>query len=153
MAYQHHHDSKPGFWTRRRQGFGMNLYRNKRDAWIGGVCAGLADHFNIEPWVVRLLVVGSSFFFMSLTFWAYIGACVVMAPRPKGRVEQEFQYDEDLHRDRPRNMFSYRRMSPGKRLKRARERLDETLGRVEEMERYVTSRRYELDKEFSKIQD
>lgn len=153
MAYQDRNKAGNGFWQRRRRGFGMNLYRNKRDGWIGGVCAGLADHFNIEPWVVRLVVVGSSFFFMTLTFWAYIGACVVMAPRPKGPVDQEYQYDEDLHTDRPRNMFRYRSASPGERLKRARQRLDETLGRVENMERYVTSRRYELDKEFSKIQD
>ncbi|WP_108124288.1 PspC domain-containing protein [Saccharospirillum mangrovi] len=153
MAYRHRHKDGTGLWSRRRQGYGMNLYRNKRDGWIGGVCAGLADHFNVEPWVVRLVVVSSFFFFNMLTFWAYLGACVLMAPRPKGRVEQEYQYDEDLHADRPRNLFRYRSVSPGERLKRARERLDDTLGRVEEMERYVTSRRYELDKEFSKIQD
>ena len=153
MAYQHRKKEGLGFWARRRQGFGMNLYRNKRDGWIGGVCAGLADHFNIEPWVVRLVVFGSFFFFNMLTVWAYLGACIVMAPRPKGPVEQEYQYDEDLHADRPRNMFRYRSAPPGERLKRARQRLDETLGRVENMERYVTSRRYELDKEFSKIQD
>lgn len=152
MRQHRYQDDKPGLWTRRRQGYGMNLYRNKRDGWIGGVCAGLADHFNVEPWVVRLVVVSSFFFFNMLTFWAYLGACILMAPRPKGKVQQEYQYDEDLHQDRPRNLFRYR-TSPGERLKRARERLDETLGRVEEMERYVTSRRYQLDKEFSKIQD
>ena len=45
--------TKKEFWQRRREGFGMNLYRNKKDGWLGGVCAGLADHFNIGPWVAH----------------------------------------------------------------------------------------------------
>lgn len=140
------------FWERRRNGYGMNLYRNKRDGWLGGVCAGLADHFNIEHWVARLIAVGGLIFFNSLAFFAYLAACVVLAPRPKGSVRREYQYDESLHEDRPRNMFRYR-SSPGERLKTARERLDEVVNRVERMEKYVTSKRYELDKEFSKIRE
>ena len=38
-------------WTRRR------LYRNKDRAWFFGVCAGVADFFDVELWVVRLLTV------------------------------------------------------------------------------------------------
>ena len=37
------------------------------------------------------------------------------------------------------------------RLQRARERLDAALRRVEDMESYVTSRRYNLNKEFSRL--
>ncbi len=33
------------------------LTRNREDAWIGGVCAGLADHFGVPVNVVRLLFV------------------------------------------------------------------------------------------------
>jgi phage shock protein C len=144
--------TKKEFWQRRRDGFGMNLYRNKKDGWFGGVCAGLADHFNIEPWIARLIVVAGLMFFGFLTLLAYIGACVAMAPRPKGPVQQEFQYDENSHQDRPRNLFRYGE-SPGERLNTAKERLNRTLSRVERMERYVTSKRYELDREFSKIQE
>lgn len=140
------------FWQRRREGFGMNLYRNKKDGWLGGVCAGLADHFNIEPWIARLIVVIGLMFFGTLTFLAYIVACVVMARRPRGSVQQEYQYDETSHQDRPRNMFRYGH-SPGERLATARERLQRVVSRVERMESYVTSKRFELDREFSKIKD
>jgi phage shock protein C len=33
------------------------LYRSKSDRMIGGVCAGLADYFELDPTVVRLLAV------------------------------------------------------------------------------------------------
>jgi len=36
-------------------------------------------------------------------------------------------------------------------LGKAQERLNEALERVESMERYVTSRRYDLNREFSKL--
>lgn len=38
------------------------LYRNTREAKIAGICAGIADYFNIDPVIVRL------FFVMSI-FW------------------------------------------------------------------------------------
>lgn len=145
---RHQHD----FWERRRNGYGMNLYRNKRDGWLGGVCAGLADHFNIEHWIARLIAVGGLIFFNSLAFFGYIAAWILLAPRPKGSVNQEYQYDESLHRDRPRNLFRYR-SNPGERLRTARERLDDVVKRVERMEKYVTSKRFELDREFSKIKE
>ncbi len=33
------------------------LYRSRNDRLIGGVCAGLADYFNIDPTVMRLLYI------------------------------------------------------------------------------------------------
>jgi phage shock protein C len=140
------------WWERRRQGFGMNLYRNTRDQKIAGVCAGVADHFNVDHWVIRLAAVGGFFFFNMLMIWAYIGAWICLAPRPKsGTVEQRYRYDETSHQDRPVNMFRYQ-TSPSDRLRTAKSRMDDVLDRVGKMERYVTSRRYELDKEFSKIE-
>ena len=31
------------------------LYRNTQNKMIGGVCAGVADYFNIDPTIVRIL--------------------------------------------------------------------------------------------------
>jgi len=33
------------------------LYRSNRDIMLGGVCGGLAEYFNIDPTIVRLLFV------------------------------------------------------------------------------------------------
>jgi len=33
------------------------LYRSSRDVMLGGVCGGLAEYFNLDPTIVRLLFV------------------------------------------------------------------------------------------------
>ncbi len=33
------------------------LYRNTREAMVGGVCAGLAEYLNLDPTIVRLIFV------------------------------------------------------------------------------------------------
>lgn len=152
------------FHSRKGAGWGMNLYRNTREGKIAGVAAGLADHWDIAPWVVRLLWVGAFLFTGTLALWLYLAAWILLAPRPTRRaadgsyysepdyeeVEVEMEYDEKHHDYRPRKVFRYSDSS-SVRLQRARERLDGALRRVEDMESYVTSRQYELNKEFSRL--
>ena len=33
------------------------LYRSNRNAYLGGVCAGLGEYFNIDPTIVRLVFI------------------------------------------------------------------------------------------------
>ena len=152
------------FLSRRRRGWGFNLYRNTRDGRIAGVAAGLADYWDVAPWVVRLLWVGLFLFTGTLALWLYIGAWIALAPRPVQRETQvggrdeyvyddskmEMEYDERRHHYRPRKVFRYSDSSTV-RLRRARERLDAALRRVEDMESYVTSRKYTLNREFSRL--
>ncbi|MEM9255429.1 MAG: PspC domain-containing protein [Pseudomonadota bacterium] len=157
------HSGQSRYRSRRRAGWGMNLYRNTRDGKIAGVAAGLADYFDVAPWVVRLCWVGAFLFTGTLALWLYAGAWIAMAPRPFRRdrgalndeldyenVEIDMEYDERAHNYRPRKVFRYSESSTV-RLQRARERLDAALRRVEDMESYVTSRQYGLNKEFSKL--
>jgi len=154
------------FRTRKNSGWGMNLYRNTREGKIAGVSAGLADHWDIAHWVVRLMWVGAFLFTGTLALWAYVGAWILLAPRPSRRdadsqafyadyedvvePDVEMEYDERHHNYRPRKVFRYSESS-SVRLRRARERLDAALRRVEGMESYVTSRQYNLNNEFSKL--
>lgn len=66
------------------------------------------------------------------------------------KVDVEMEYDERRQDYRPRKVFRYSDSSTV-RLQRARERLDAALKRVEDMESYVTSRQYGLNREFSKL--
>jgi len=144
-----HQKSGNHFKEDKRNGWGMNLYRNKREGKIGGVCAGLADHFEFAPWVVRLVFLGALLFFQSLAVLAYIVACVMIAPRPKK--ERGYRRSpKDRPRQERKNMFNYS-PSPASSLHRAQDRLSATLRRVEDMEAYVTSRHYKLNKEFADI--
>ncbi|MCZ6830193.1 MAG: PspC domain-containing protein [Gammaproteobacteria bacterium] len=150
------------YQSRRRNGWGMNLYRNTRAGKCCGVCAGLADHWEVEHWVIRLAAVILFLVAGPLVFWAYIAGWILLAPRPRRsdyRREEyivaedenvEMEYDERHHAYRPRKMFRYGE-STSVRLQKARERLDAALRRVEDMESYVTSRQYELNNEFSKL--
>jgi len=147
---------RESFGAKRRRGWGMDLYRNRSDGWIGGVCSGLADHWGVATWMVRLAAIALLLLTGSLAFWGYVVAWVVLSPRPSrwegeaAEVEVEMEYDEDRQTYRKRTVFHYPD-APTDRLRKARRRLDEALGRVESMERYVTSRRYDLNREFSKL--
>ena len=163
--YEDHMSRRARHYARRRKaGWGMNLYRNKRDSMIAGVASGLADHWDVAPWVVRLVWVGAFLFTGSLALWGYVACWILMARRPSrlrddgqpdgeldyADVEVELEYDERHHDYRPRKVFRYSEPS-NVRLQRARERMDAALARVEAMESYVTSRQYELNKEFSRL--
>jgi len=155
----------------KRHGWGMGLYRNRRDGRIGGVAAGLADYWDVADWVVRLLFIGAFIFTGTLAIWAYIAGCLLLGPRPEDRRRRhaggahgdtpppaeddesfgpDMEYDEERGDFRPRRFFRYSD-SASVRLARARERLDGALQRVEAMERYVTSRRFKLNREFSRL--
>ncbi|MDN3683486.1 PspC domain-containing protein [Vibrio sinaloensis] len=50
------------------------LYRDTVNGKITGVCAGLANYFGLETWLVRILVIsaallGGSFFWYYLRTW------------------------------------------------------------------------------------
>ncbi len=54
------------------------LYRSKTNRMIAGVCTGLADYFNIDPTIVRILFV-ASFFAGGIGLIAYI-VCWIVIP-------------------------------------------------------------------------
>ena len=62
-----------------------------------------------------------------------------------------YRYDEDMRQNRPINMFRYP-LSPTDRLRTAQARMAKIVERTEQIERYVTSKRFDLDSEFSKMQ-
>lgn len=47
------------------------LFRNSHDKKIAGVCSGLADYFNIDATVVRIIFL-IALLCGSLGFWAYL---------------------------------------------------------------------------------
>lgn len=53
------------------------LYRSERNRMIAGVCGGLAEYFDVDPVIVRLLWVVFSFFVGSGII-LYILACIII---------------------------------------------------------------------------
>ena len=54
------------------------LYRSVDDRMISGVCAGIADYFDVDPTLVRLIFVLGFFASVSGLFWAYVIMMIVV---------------------------------------------------------------------------
>ena len=50
------------------------FYRDRENAWLFGVCAGIADRFNFRVGAVRIIAVISLLLFTWLTVVIYLGA-------------------------------------------------------------------------------
>jgi len=57
------------------------LYRSRADRRIGGVCGGLANYFNIDSTLVRLLFL-LGLIFVGGTFFAYLILMIVIPEEP-----------------------------------------------------------------------
>jgi phage shock protein C len=58
------------------------FYRDRENGWIFGVCAGLADRFNLQVGVVRALAVICLLVFFWLTVAVYIAATLLIREKP-----------------------------------------------------------------------
>lgn len=70
------------------------LYRSRENAMIGGVCAGLAEYFNIDASLVRLAAV-ILIFPGGLSFWAYIIGWIIIPQKPLRVAPQAENPDTD----------------------------------------------------------
>ncbi|MDD6283378.1 MAG: PspC domain-containing protein [Oribacterium sp.] len=59
------------------------LYRSRENRMIAGVCGGIAEYFNIDPTLIRLLWAGLTLFFcLGIVF--YIICAIVIPDAPYG---------------------------------------------------------------------
>ena len=116
------------------------LYRDSDRAKLGGVCAGLADYFGFNLCVTRFLAVIAFIFAMPMTIIAYLAA-VLLIPARSSRNDRPA--DPDFRRAV--------RSAPAQTADDIRRRFRTLDRRLARMEKYVTSSRYELDREFRNL--
>ncbi len=58
------------------------LYRDRESGWIFGVCAGIADRFNLQVGAVRIIAIVSLALFFWLTAAIYLGATFLFREKP-----------------------------------------------------------------------
>ncbi len=75
------------------------LYRSRVDCKIGGVCAGLADYFNIDATIVRIIAI-LLIFADGVGFFGYIIAWIVVPRRPV-ETEMEVTQPETIQESKP----------------------------------------------------
>lgn len=58
------------------------LYKSSRNKMIFGVCGGLAEYFDADVTVIRLIVALAAICSCSFIFWVYLLCAVVMKYNP-----------------------------------------------------------------------
>jgi len=140
------------------------LYRDPSRGKIWGVCAGLADYFGLELWVVRIIAVTLLLFFQFPIFIAYIIAFLVLEPKPetsrhdrhagiKQKIRSGFgsKKQESSNSSATVQQVWKKGRVPGQKLKGLNKQLTSLEERLRAMETYVTSKQFELRKEFQNL--
>ena len=123
--------------------FDRRFVRSADGAVLGGVCAGLADYFGFNLKVTRVLAVIGFLMNPPLAALAYLAAVLLIPSRPTRdpapRVDPAFR--QSL------------RASPAQTMSDVRRRFQSLDRRLARLEKYVTSSRYQLDREFRELKD
>jgi|SRR5690625_190887 len=121
----------------------QRFYRDRRNGKIMGVCAGLADYFGWNVTLIRVLAIIALIWFSALTFVIYFALGFLLPVKPKRL------YDWDANEDYWRSV----RRSASETFRDVRHRFRELDVKLQRMEGYVTSGRYDLDREFRDLEE
>lgn len=139
------------------------LYRNAEQGKIFGVCAGIADYFGWETWLVRILVVSAVLFGMPFLILGYFAAWFILDQAPEKSAQvNDSQYTKRSHQRKRQVDVSKesikvkaRIWQAGKPPKQAlydiRRKFGSLEGKVQAMEQYVTSAEFSVSREINKL--
>ncbi len=145
------------------------LYRDPKNGKIAGVCAGIAQYFGIETWLVRILTV-TSFFLLAgpFIFVAYI-ACWFIMDKKTDVTTSAYQASVELgkkvvstgkgwvNRDEAEKPIEVkaRVWQAGEPPRQAFHDIQQRFRRAEErlrdIETYVTSKEFQLNRELNRL--
>ena len=108
-----------------------------------GVCAGVADYFGFDRSIVRAVTAVCAVFFPT-TIIAYFILGMLLEHSPETE-QMASTYDRELRRRV--------RSEPHSTLHSQRHRFRELDRRLQRLEKYVTSKRFRLDREFQDLRD
>jgi phage shock protein C len=128
----------------REPGLINKLYRNPRRGMVFGVCAGIAEYFGFDVTVTRVIVAVGAFF----SFFLFVVAYVVL-----GLILPVRAYGPEPGREAGDRLDRQVRSSPHDTLANVRYRFRDLDARLQRLEKYVTSNRYKLDREFRKLEE
>ncbi|MGB5290154.1 MAG: envelope stress response membrane protein PspC [Lysobacterales bacterium] len=116
------------------------LYRDKENAILTGVCAGLADYFGLCRKGLRIVVAICTLFFFPFVVLAYITLSIILPVKP-----------QDLYQDESQEKF-WRgvSMAPTDVFSNLSHRFRELDLRLQKMEAYITSREFDMDRELGR---
>lgn len=136
-----------------------SLCRDRENGKLLGVCAGIANYYGLQSWVVRLIALTGLVFLTSVTLVGYFVAAVVMDPKPKGRRSRLRPPRTRRSRRRQRRARKHAEDSdeayswiPRQRLRDVRSQFDQMELKLRRMEAHVTSAHYDLHRELAELE-
>ena len=131
-------------------GRSRTLVRDTRHGKICGVCAGLANYWEMETWVVRCIAVTGLIFMPTIVLPAYFVACIIMKKDSAARTSDEGISLGSDHSTLAPEFGPL--LAPRNSLRNIQAELDQAELRLRRMETHVTSGQYELQRELNKIE-
>lgn len=119
------------------------LYRNRTKGVLCGVCAGMADYFNADVVLVRILWALSFFIAGPFTFLAYFVSCIAIPAR--GEKPKKLDPDED-------NFWRGVERKPDVTFSNMRYQFRDLDERLAGLERTVTSKEWKLRRQFRDLE-
>mgnify|MGYP001828935633 CR=1 FL=1 len=118
------------------------LYRDKENAVLAGVCAGIAEYAGFNRKAVRLVTVLLLLFppFFAFTIISYVILAIVLPAKPERLYENQEQAE----------FWRGVSTAPADVFGALRHRFRELNQRLEKMEAYVTSKEFEIDRELDR---
>ncbi|HHX8352203.1 envelope stress response membrane protein PspC [Vibrio sp. Vb0937] len=124
------------------------LYRDPVNGKISGVCAGIANYFGAEVWLIRIVVISAALLGGTfLVLLAYIAMAFMLEKQP-------VTYSENIRAQQEHTLKSkpwQKGQSPDQLLSVLERDFDRLDGKIRNMEAYVTSDAYRVNREFSKL--
>lgn len=147
------------------------LFRDSDNGRIAGVCAGIANYFGLERWLVRILAV-TAFFLLAgpFMFVAYLACWFILEKKPANYQDPTIAVDPHQAAGKGWRNSAGRHSSsadgetvavktkvwqagepPAAVLSNIARRFNDSEQRLRKMEKYVTSREYQLSREIDKL--
>ncbi|MCV6588081.1 MAG: envelope stress response membrane protein PspC [Marinobacterium sp.] len=131
----------------KRNGYDINLYRSPDNNWIAGVCGGIAENTGWPIWLVRLVALMLFSITGMFAVLTYFVAVIMLKKRTVS-----FDAQPGAYRRQPNlkdAVFTYND-TPGQQAKELHQRMKTLDHRLQKMETYVTSRRFQFDQEMKR---
>lgn len=135
----------------------LGLHRNPQKGKLAGVCAGIAECYYKETWLIRCVAITGVLFIPSIVIPAYIILAIVLPtndqaedesqPRSEQPEVHHFYHETQAEADGDTGILGTKRRV----LREGKRRFDEVELRIRRLESYLTSKRFELDNEFKNL--
>lgn len=125
------------------------LYRDAKAGKVAGVCKGLADYFNMEVWLVRIIVISAFLFSFPLAALGYGAAWLMLDKKPEAPVQsQTIPSPEPIH---VKSRVWQKGELPKQALADMSVIFDKLEGKISQMEKVVTSASFKVNREINRL--